>query len=126
MGILDNLNTGNRTGLVGRNASNADRPKAKYWLNVGYEMEGKFINLPTGIALDTTEPVKTNGQDEDWVQQQHARNDLLKQLLALGDDLEPGAEITLNLTVKMRRTKEEIKVEDNKYATSFAGLVVNS
>lgn len=125
MSILSGLN---KTSTTSAAAARADRPAAKYWLNVGYDINGRFINLPTGIAIDTAEPVKVSGTDEEWLQTQTARNDLLKALQEAGDALEPGAEIELNLTVKLRRVNEktEIKSEDNPFSVDFAGLVANA
>jgi hypothetical protein len=125
MSILSGLTTPKSTVS---STARADRPAAKYWLNVGYDINGRFINLPTGIAIDTAEPVKVSGTDEEWLQTQTARNDLLKALQEAGDNLEPGAEIELNLTVKLRRVNEktEIKSEDNPFSVNFAGLIAKA
>lgn len=92
-----------------------DRPKAQFWLNVGYEsgvvLEGedkpRFISLPMGIPLDSMEPAKTNGQNQVWLKQQHARNDLLEQLLEKAASLAPGETAVFNLQVELRHVAEE-------------------
>lgn len=124
MSILSGLNTAAKS--TTRVAAANDRPAAKYWLNVGYDMNGRFINLPTGIAIDTAEPVKVSGTDEEWLQTQSARNELLKALQEAGDNLEPGQEVELALTVKLRRVNEktEIKAEDNPFSADLSTLFI--
>lgn len=112
-----------------RPTNNSDRPKAKLWLNIGYEVNGKFVNLPVGIPLDTMEPVQARGQNVDWVQFQTARNELLKALQAAGDQLEPGAEMVIpTLEIRVRHTANELTVapEDNAYSADFTGLFANA
>lgn len=104
-------------------ASNSDRPKAKFWLNIGYTAgegeDSKFISLPTGIPLDTQEPLSTKSSNEDFRAMRCAQNDLLEQLIAFAEGLEPGAEGIIQLQVQLRRVKEEaapIAADENKYA----------
>lgn len=92
-----------------------DRPKAQFWLNVGYEsevvLEGedkpRFISLPMGIPLDSMEPAKTNGQNQVWLKQQHARNDLYDQIMTKAQELAPGETIVFNLQVEVRHIAED-------------------
>ena len=127
MGILDfeaaakNTNTSRS---AGRQAQ-ADRPAAKLWLNVGYDANGRFVNLPVGIPVDTMETLPIRGQNEEWAQFQSARNDLLKAIQEAGDGLEPGAEVEVKLVVKLRKVNEEIEVskEDNPFATNLSSLI---
>ena len=101
-----------------------ERPKAKYWLNVGYTTnegteEAKFISLPTGIPLDTQEHVSTKSSNADFRAMRCAQNDLLEQLVAFAEGLEPGEEGVIQLQVQLRRVKEEaapIAADENKYA----------
>lgn len=101
-----------------------ERPKAKYWLNVGYTAnegteEAKFISLPTGIPLDTQEHVSTKSSNADFRAMRCAQNDLLDQLVAFAEGLEPGEEGVIQLQVQLRRVKEEeadIPADENKYA----------
>ncbi|WYA83904.1 RNA polymerase subunit A [Escherichia phage HK2] len=101
-----------------------DKPKAQFWLNIGYVAnEGsddeKFISLPTGIPLDTQEPLPTNSSNADFRAMRCAQNDLLEQLIAYAQNLEPGEEGIINLQVQLRRVKAEaadIPADENKYA----------
>lgn len=105
-------------------SNSADRPKAKFWLNVGYTAnegteDAKFISLPTGIPLDTQEPLSTKSSNEDFRAMRCAQNDLLEQLVAFAEGLEPGEEGVIQLQVQLRRVKEEaapIAAGENKYA----------
>lgn len=105
----------------------ADKPKAQFWLNIGYTAnEGtedeKFISLPTGIPLDTQEALPTNSSNEDFRAMRCAQNDLLEQLTAFAEKLEPGAEGIIQLQVQLRRVKapaEDIKPDDNKYGRTL-------
>ena len=127
MGILDfeaAAKTNNTSRSAGRQAQ-ADRPAAKLWLNVGYDANGRFVNLPVGIPVDTMELLPIRGQNEEWAQFQTARNDLLKAIQQAGDNLEPGAEVEVKLVVKLRKVNEEIEVskEDNPFATNLSSLI---
>lgn len=101
-----------------------DKPKAQFWLNIGYVAnEGsddeKFISLPTGIPLDTQEPLPTNSSNADFRAMRCAQNDLLEQLIEYAQNLEPGEEGIINLQVQLRRVKaqeEAIPSDENKYA----------
>ena len=101
-----------------------DKPKAQFWLNIGYVAnEGsddeKFISLPTGIPLDTQEPLPTNSSNADFRAMRCAQNDLLEQLIEYAQNLEPGEEGIINLQVQLRRVKaqeESIPSDENKYA----------
>lgn len=103
---------------------NTDRPKAKVWLNVGYEKNGKFINLPIGLPIDTMDAADVRGQNEDWVKQRTAQNDLLKALQQLGGTMAPSEEREIQLTVKLRRVGEQLEIakDQNEYATDFTSL----
>lgn len=105
------------------NTPAADRPKAQLWLNVGmWAGEGdtaKFVSLPTGIPLDTQEPVSTRGQNADYVSFQQARNELLEALIAAGLQLNPGEDTLVNLQVQVRRVNDDNEVvasADNAYS----------
>lgn len=106
------------------NSGSTERPKAKFWLNVGYTAnegteDAKFISLPTGIPLDTQEPLSTKSSNDDFRAMRCAQNDLLEQLVAFAEGLEPGEEGVIQLQVQLRRVKEEaapIAADENKYA----------
>ena len=126
MGILDFETTKNTAPAGRRNAQQAsDRPQAKLWLNVGYDANGRFVNLPVGIPVDTMELLPIRGQNEEWAQFQSARNDLLKAIQEAGDNLQPGAEVEVKLVVKLRKVNEELEVskKDNPFAANLSSLI---
>lgn len=95
-------------------AAQDDRPKAEFWINLGYESDhiveetGKplFISLPQGIALDTQEHLPTNMSNAQFAAMRAAQNDLLDQLVAhAGATLQPGEETIITLQVQLRRVK---------------------
>jgi hypothetical protein len=116
------------------NANTQDRPKAQLWLNVGYDIDNidpetgnkvtTFIQLPSGgIPLDTMAEAPMRGQNDDFLKRLTAQNLLLKELIAEGGKLQPGGEVTLNLTIKMRRVNGErvIDAKTNEYAVADLG-----
>ena len=101
-----------------------DRPKAEFWINLGYESDhiveetGKklFISLPQGIPLDTQEHLPTNMSNAQFAAMRSAQNDLLDQLTAHAQHLAPGEETFVTLSVQLRRVKapaEPINPENN-------------
>ena len=107
-----------------------DKPKAQFWLNIGYQVEvptdsgneDRFVSLPQGIPLDTQEAVSTKSKNKDWQAFQVARNDLLSQMLKLAETLEPGEEKLLNLQIQLRRVSDEeevTEVQGNPYARTL-------
>ena len=83
-------------------ASDAKKPKAKLYLNVGYEhpIEGR-INLPFNLSLDYMSEKDTKGSD-DWAVKANLANDLLAMLRDLVAGIEPGQAVALpaNITVE--------------------------
>lgn len=112
-------------------ASSEDKPKANYWLNVGYTVEvaledgtteKRFVSLPFGIPLDTQEKLPM-GRNPQFNQFQAARNDLLDQIIAYASTLEPGDEAIINLELQLRRVGQPVeapKTETNPYAMKLA------
>jgi len=88
----------------------AERETATIWLNVGVPgPNGKFINLPVGIPVDTMKFLELRGQNQDWIDFQDQRNMLLEALQAKGDSLEPGQEIVLSgLELRLRKVGNEV------------------
>jgi hypothetical protein len=101
------------------------KPRAKLWLNIGREVNGRFISLPLGQAIDTMEAGAVRGQNEEYVKQRTAENDLLKALQALGFTFQPGEERKVNLEVRLRRVNDEIVVDQatNEYAIDATTLL---
>lgn len=126
MGIMDFTAQSNRnSNRSNQGTNNADRPASQIWLNVGYEANGKFISLPLGMAIDTMREATISGQNEDFIKQRTAQNDLLKMLQKAGASFVPGQEETLTLVVKLRRVNEtlEISKADNEYGFNFGSLI---
>lgn len=96
-------------------AKSDDRPKAQYWLNIGYQADGiiegedapRFISLPVGIPLDTMETLPTNSRNQVFALQQAARNDLMSQLLEAAGQLKSGESKIVNLQIELRRVNED-------------------
>ena len=102
------------------NSSKDDRPKAQFWLNIGYPVtvktesgeEQRFVSLPTGIPLDTQEPLATNSRNAEFAAFQAARNNLHDQFMAVAAKLQPGEEKIIGLgdsglALQIRRVNEE-------------------
>ena len=116
MSIIDTLKASNNTASTNNTRTTAkgdeERRQSKLWVNLGYKnADGKFVNLPVGIPIDTMELLAVRGQSEDWVKLTHERNMLIKQLQAIGDDMEPGQEQMLPLEVQLRRVGNEREID---------------
>lgn len=92
MAVVNSFRFGSRS----NNSSNQqDRPKAEFWLNVGYVSdmkdedtgENRFVSLAQGIPLDTTEDLNTNSSNQMYAAFQSARNDLRDQLIEVAKEL---------------------------------------
>ena len=128
MGIDFNrtFGAGNNGAAASTATTNGDKPKAKFWLNIGYvaagagdDGEDRFVSLPVGIPLDTMEHVATNSRSDSYREFQSARNDLLDQITAVAAGLAPGQDTELNLTIQLRRVSEEQAPVDSS-ANRFA------
>lgn len=105
------LNLGNRGN------SNADKPKAQFWINVGYEvqvqagdqLENRFVSLATGIPVDTQEKLATNSRNAEYAAFQAARNNLHDQIMEAASKLKPGEERMLKLQIQLRRVNDEVE-----------------
>lgn len=99
------------------------RPKSQYWVNIGYNVEvpvvnegqpagteERFVSLPVGLPLDIAQKTVIKGNDPEFVAMQTARNDLLEQLMAVAEKLEPGEAREINLVVQLRRINGEAPV----------------
>ena len=114
-----------------------DRPKANFWLNIGYSLvvagknaqgeatqEHKFVSLPVGIPLDTTEALSVNSRNAEFAQFQAARNLLMTQILDVAKTLKPGEEKIIGgqtggLEIQLRRVNDEVAApaaEGNPFA----------
>ena len=88
-------------------ASDAKRPKAKLYLNIGYNhpTEGR-INLPFNLSLDHMSNKDVKGSD-DWAVKAHLANDLLAALRDLVAGITPGEAVELpsNFTIEAYHAK---------------------
>lgn len=104
----------------------AKREASELWLNVGVEVNGKFVTLPFGLALDTMSPLETRGQNVEFVQFQQARNELLEDLKDIASKLAPGEEMEVPvLTIKIRRKNDELELapENNPFSAGIKSLL---
>jgi hypothetical protein len=118
-GITDQSNTGNGW---------QDMPKANVWLNIGVTTGDEtypFVSLPMGIPLDTMSELPVRGNAE-FRQFTAARNDLLAQLKAAANALEPGSDMIIELdgglAIQIRRVAEEQAApapEENRFAVNL-------
>lgn len=107
-------------------AKKDDKPKAVFWLNVGYESDVKdedgtnrFVSLPFGIPLDTQEALATNGKNREFAAFQQARNDLLEQIMECAQQLQAGESRLINLQVQIRKVNDEaeaISADQNPFS----------
>lgn len=117
----DTFQFNKNTSAGNKGTDKESRPKALLWLNIGYPItvtaveDGKeiqvtkFVSLPVGIPLDTSDEVPEKGSTAEFRMMQAARNELLKKLIAKGMSLQPGEEADLGgkLTIQLRRVKED-------------------
>ena len=94
-------------------ASGKDRPKTQIWLNIGYETsDGKFVNLPIGIPVDTMEKLAIRGSNEEWNKLSQARNKMLEKFQKHGASMAAGAEETVSgLVIKIKRVSADADVD---------------
>lgn len=102
-------------------AAKDDRPKAQFWMNIGYVSNVKdedgtmrFVSLGQGVAVDTIEDLPTNSRNRDYAFFNQARNELRDEVLAEAKALKPGESIYIgdssegNLCIQLRRVGEEV------------------
>ena len=88
-----------------------EKVKSQLWVNVGYTQVVNgidvFVSVPMGIPLDSVKELVTNTRNVEFNQLNQARNQLLADILAASEDLEPGQDHTLELEVQVRRIDKE-------------------
>ena len=128
------FNNNKGAGQTKHQGSNTDRPKSRFWINIGYDSgvldeytgNNKFVSLPAGIPLDGQERVNTNSRNAEFAAFQSARNDLLAQIMAVAENLQPGEEKLLQLQVQLRRVNdeaEEIPATENAFSQAAPKLL---
>ena len=92
-----------------QNATDAKKPKAKLYLNIGYvhPTEGR-VNLPFNLSLDYMSDKDVKGGD-DWAVKAHLANDLLAMLRDLVAGIPPGeaVELPANFTIEAYHAKTD-------------------
>ena len=112
------------------NSSNTEFEKSQFWVNVGYEVqvetsegeETRFVSLNSGIALDRVQELKTNSSNAEWNHLCSAKNDLHSQLLEAANNLKPGESQIVQLSVEIRRVKDDdpvIPAGENPFAVKL-------
>jgi hypothetical protein len=101
------------------------KPAAKIWLNFGYnrpvtDAQGQastvFVSLPFGIPVDTQDTKDLKGSTN-MVQLRKWQNELLEEVVRIGNELQPGDERILafdgtnGLAIQIRRVREEVAAE---------------
>lgn len=136
--MIDFAKTFGKTNETAPAASNGNsKPKAQFWLNIGYLTDQKddngefrFVSLASGIALDTMETLPVNSKNATFAMFQAARNDLRDQLVNAAKDLKPGESGVsepipsfFGLQIQVRRVSEETAAtagEGNPFSRKLA------
>lgn len=96
-----------------------ERPKAEFWMNIGYvveveidgEVEERFVSLPFGIPLDSMKPLELKGSSDVFVYLRQAQNQLLEAVMECANQLKPGEAKIISagdqLAVEIRRVRGE-------------------
>lgn len=88
---------------------------ASVWLNIGYERNGRFVNLPLGLPIDTMKPARFRDGSRNWIRFCEARNALLAELQAKASELAPGEEVIVrHLVLRLRRVKQHAQDPQSK------------
>lgn len=93
----------------------ARKAVASVWLNIGYEANGRFVNLPLGLPIDTMKPARFREGSRNWIRFCEARNALLAELQAKASELAPGEEVIVrHLVLRLRRVKQHAQDPQSK------------
>ena len=88
-----------------------EKVKSQLWVNVGYSIEvdgvNVFVSIPMGIPVDSIKELPTNTRNAEFNLLNQARNQLLADITAGSEDLEPGESHVLELEVQLRRIDKE-------------------
>jgi hypothetical protein len=125
---------GSKSNNVQSNGASSDKPKAQFWLNVGYVPESaveenpdyNFVSLASGIPLDTMQTLPTNSKNQLFAAFQSARNELRDQLIAAAKELKPGEAQVISTTgplaIQIRRVGEDaapVPTETNPFSRNL-------
>lgn len=96
-------------------AAQQPQKNSELWLNLGVEVQNgdkpAFISLPFGLPIDNMKPARAATSNAEWNAIAQAKNGLLEELQKLGASLEPGADLELNLVVKLHRSANNAEPE---------------
>ena len=110
-----------------------ERIPAKFWLNVGYEVEvtgsdgtneTRFVSLPVGLPLDTQQHKASRGTGE-VAQIISAGNDLLDELVKAAQAIPPGGTQIVNLQIQIRHVQEQNVVASGNNPFSPGAVKLN-
>lgn len=78
---------------------------AAAWLNIGYEVDGKFFSLRgAGVPFEKLEKLSASATSpEDWQQTVADQNSVIADLEEILATLEPGEAMVLPLAVEIRK-----------------------
>lgn len=125
--IFSQLVDTKNSGPVGKNG----KPDPMVWLNIGSNVthpetgEVTFVSIPFGLPLDTQEPKKLQGKNEEWLQLVAAKNALLEHLQKIGDGIAPGEEEVidgLQVQIRRRAAPAEPAAAGNNFLTGIGNI----
>lgn len=127
------FNLGNNLPEAAASSTKEERVPAKFWLNIGYEVEvtgsdgtteTRFVSLPMGIALDTQQHKKPGKITTETGQLISAGNDLLDDLIKAAQAIPGGNTQIVNLQVQIRHVAEPtvLASSDNPFSPSAVKL----
>lgn len=109
MAVLVNNNV--RTPVSTNN--NNELPRSEYWINIGVNVNGKFISLNKGgIPLDRVEKIKINpnSDNKEWIAQAMLHNNLVDALLQGANQLNWGEHQSLALSCELIKINNPAQV----------------
>ena len=129
---LSNLITGFKSGGKQQaQASSEEKPKSRYWLNVGIKAGDKLVCLPRGIPLSGLEAkqVPNSNKNPEFKQLRQAEAELWEAFKQILEGMKPGDTIELPaMTCELRMVEdaEEPIEEQQANPCSVAALLTGS
>ena len=128
------FNLGNNLPEAAASSVKEERPQAKFWLNVGYEVEvtgsdgtteTRFVSLPMGVALDTMQHKKPGKVTTETGQIISAGNNLLDDLIKGAQAIPAGGTQIVNLQIQIRHVAEPTVLASSDNPFSPAAVKLN-
>ena len=94
----------NNAKATNNNVNANELPKSEFWLNIGIEVNGKFVSLNKGgVPLDRLEELKVNpkSDNKDWVAQTMLHNNIIASLKQGAESMDWGEHKRLTLEVEL-------------------------